>query len=212
MDIRTAIKRVFGGAARQCDADELLAGVRQAYSAAATDPERPLPFPVGKTFAEGVGYPRALLDTLPEEAVRSFAGVGKVGEFAEIAAGSVVLDIGCGAGLDSLLAARKAGPAGRVVGLDFSRAMVAQATVACRRAGVSTILFCCGDAGRLPVPTAAVDVVLVNGIFNLNPERQGLFREMARVLRPGGLAFAAELVFTRPQPAKGARDINEWLN
>jgi len=212
MDIMAGIKRLLGVSERRASVAELLAVVREAYSAAATDPEQPLPFPVGQSFAEGVGYPRTLLDSLPLEAVSSFAGVGQVGELAEIAPGSVVLDIGCGAGLDSLLAARKAGPHGRVVGLDFSRAMVAKATTASRRAGVSTILFCCGDAGRLPLATAAVDVVLVNGIFNLNPERQGLFREMARVLKPGGEAYAAELVFTREQRINGSRDLNGWLN
>jgi ubiquinone/menaquinone biosynthesis C-methylase UbiE len=90
--------------------------------------------------------------------------------------------------------------------------MLHKAVVAGRRAGEATILYCCGDAGRIPVATASVDVVLVNGIFNLNPGRGGLFLEMARVLKPGGRAFAAELVFTRPQPAKTVRDIKDWLS
>lgn len=212
MDIKAGIKKLFGGSARCCEADELLAGVRRAYSAAATDPGRTHPFPVGKAFAQGVGYSPSLLDSLPAEAVDSFAGVGPVAGFAEIEPGARVLDIGCGAGLDSLLAARKSGVGGRVVGLDFSHAMLTQAMVAARRAGEGTILYCCGDAGHLPLATASVDVVLANGIFNLNPERQGLFREMARVLRPGGRAFAAELVFTQPQSAQGVRDINDWLS
>ena len=211
MGIVGGIMNVLGLGRRRSDAAELLVGVRQAYSDAALDPSQSLPFPVGRAFAEGVGYPKAILDSLPAEAVSSFAGVGPLGEFAEIDPGATVLDLGCGAGLDSLLAARKCGASGRVLGIDFSQAMLAKARVASRLAGVSNILHCSADAGRLPLTTASVDVVLVNGIFNLNPGRWGLFQEMARVLKPGGVTFAAELVFTRPQKIKEARDIKEWL-
>lgn len=212
MGIKDGIRKLFGRAGRGCAADELISGVRQAYSAAARDPGRTHPFPVGKAFAQEVGYAPAVLDTLPDEAVASFAGVGPVAGFAEIEPGARVLDIGCGAGLDSLLAARRSGPDGRVVGVDFSRSMLAKARVAVRRAGETMILYGCADAAHLPLATASVDVVLVNGIFNLNPRRTELFREMARVLRPGGKAFAAELVFTRPRRAKTIRDINDWLS
>ena len=212
MGILSGIKRIFGGSAKGYGADELLSGVREAYSAVAEDPARRHSFPVGKEFAESVGYPRLALDTLPAEVSDSFAGVGDVAVFAEIASKAVVLDIGCGAGLDSLIAAGKAGPDGRVIGLDFSRAMLDKAMAARRRAGVTTVAFCCGAAGYLPIGSGAIDVVLVNGIFNLNPERRLLFQEMARVVRPGGAVFAAELVFTRPQVNKPIRNLDDWFS
>lgn len=212
MHILSIIKKIFGSSAQCCEADDLLAAVRRAYSAAADEPLQAHPFPVGKAFAEEVGYPRLLLESLPLEASDSFAGVSNVGVFAEIAAGSVVLDIGCGAGLDSLLAAKKAGDSGRVLGLDFSKAMLGKAIAASRRAGMQTLHYCCADAGCLPLATGSVDVALVNGIFNLNPRRTSLFHEMARVLRPGGSVYAAELVFTRPQAAKKVRNLNDWFS
>ncbi len=212
MGIRSGIKKMFGISAQGCDADELLAGVRDAYTAAAEDPNRRHPFPVGKAFAESVGYPRRVLDALPAEASDFFAGVGAVAVFAEIAPGAVVLDIGCGAGLDALIAAGKAGPGGRVMGLDFSRSMLARARAASRRAGITTLSYCCGAAGYLPVVTGAFDVALVNGIFNLNPDRGRLFQEMARVIRPGGAVYAAELIFTRPQADKPIRSLDDWFS
>lgn len=212
MGLWQGVRRLFRGSGKESGGAELLAGVRQAYSAAASDPGQPQPFPVGRSFAEEVGYPAALLDSLPKESSDSFAGVGSVGAFAEIAPGARVLDLGCGAGLDALIAARKSGPAGWVVGLDFSLAMLAKAAVASRRAGIATLLYCAGEAGRLPIASGSIDVVLVNGIFNLNPERGQLFQELARVLRLGGAVYAAELIFTRPRASRRVREINEWLS
>lgn len=196
---------------RCCDDEALLDGVRRAYSEAANDPFRPHPFPVGKVFAESVGYPKELLDTLPDEASESFAGAGNIAVVAEIDPGSVVLDLGCGTGLDSLIAARKTGPSGRVVGIDFSPPMLTKAISASRRARMGGILYCCADAGCLPLPSQSIDVVLVNGIFNLNPVRDRLFAEMARVLKPGGVVNAVELVFTKAQQVKPVRNLNDWF-
>ncbi len=203
---------MLGRSPRHCDATELLSGVRQAYSAAANDPATKHPFPVGKAFAESLGYSRLLLESLPQDASESFAGVSNVGVFAEIAEGSVVLDLGCGTGLDSLLAATKTGDRGRVLGLDFSKAMLQKAITASRLAGRQAIDFCCADATCLPIATGSIDVALVNGIFNLNPYRSLLFQEIARVLRTGGTVFAAELVFTRPQRLKKVRNLNDWFS
>jgi len=211
MGLMSGIQGLLGKGERCCNDDALLAGVQLAYSAAASDPFRQHPFPVGKSFAESVGYPKELLDSLPDEASASFAGVGNVGVVAEIGAASTVLDLGCGTGLDSLLAAAKAGPSGRVVGVDFSAAMLGKAIVASRRAGAKNILYCCADAGRLPLPGHTIDVALVNGIFNLNPVRGRLFMEMARVLKPGGVVHATELVFTRPQETKPVRNLKDWF-
>ena len=172
---------------------QLRSAVQRAYSAAAERPAEKHAFPVGRVLAERLGYPAELLDTLPPASVDAFAGVSTVSLSATIPAGSIVLDLGCGAGLDSLIAARRAGAGGRVIGIDFSDSMLGRA----RRAAslsAANVTPCRADAEHLPLAAASIDVALVNGIFNLNPARPLIFQELARVLRPGGAVFSAELI------------------
>lgn len=183
---------------RRPDDQELRSAVRDAYSGAADAPDAKHSFPVGRAFAASLGYPEELLDRLPASAVDAFAGVCNVSITADIPPGAVVLDLGCGAGLDSLIAAERVGPSGEVVGVDFSQAMVDRATAAAEAAGLDNLRVVQGDAEAVPLEDACIDVVLVNGIFNLNPFRSRLFAELARVLRPGGMLFAAELILRAP--------------
>ncbi len=185
--------------------------VRDAYSAAADRPTEKHPFPVGRAFAESLGYPTDLLDSLPAVAVDAFAGVSNVSLFAEIQTGTTVLDLGCGAGLDSLIAARRVGPTGKMTGVDFSDTMLDRARAAADEARVDNLTFRKADAERLPLPDASVDVALVNGIFNLNPARESIFRELARVVRRGGTAYAAELILARPLPAEINQSDADWF-
>lgn len=171
--------------------------VRGAYSAAAIAPQAKHAFPVGRVFAEQVGYSAELLETLPSTAVEAFAGVSAVSLFAEIPRGAAVLDLGCGAGLDSLIAARRVGPSGKVTGVDFSPAMLQRARDAAAEAQVNQIEFLEAEAYRLPIADGQFDIALVNGIFNLNPMRTEIFRELARVVRPGGSVYGAELILTQ---------------
>jgi SAM-dependent methyltransferase len=184
------------------DSVHLRSAVHAAYSAAAERPAQKHAFPVGRVLAERLGYPADLLDTLPPVAVEAFAGVSTLAVSAPIPARARILDLGCGAGLDSLILARRVGPTGRVVGIDFSEAMLARARQAAAASGVE-VTFRRGDAERLPLDDASVDVALVNGIFNLNPARGEIFRELARVVRPGGYVYVAELVLreavTKPE-------------
>ena len=173
---------------------ELRDQVRQAYSAAASEPGGKHPFPVGRRFASSVGYPPELLDTLPAEAVDAFCGVSNVAVFAGIPEGATVLDLGCGAGLDSLIAARRAGPAGTVFAIDFSDTMLERTAKAAEAAGCGNVVVRRADAEALPLEDASIDVAIVNGIFNLNPAREAIFRELARVVRPGGDVFGAEII------------------
>ena len=175
---------------------ELRGLVREAYSAAAQRPQDLHAFPVGRRLASSLGYPDDLLASLPPASVEAFSGVSNVSLLAEIPEGAAVLDLGCGAGMDAMIAARRAGPAGKVVGLDFSAAMLARAHSFTER-----ILFVQADAERMPLHDASIDVALINGIFNLNPAREAIFRELARVLRLGGTAYAAELILRHPQPS-----------
>lgn len=172
---------------------QLRAAVQGAYSAAAERPSEKHAFPVGRILAEQLGYPKDLLETLPPVAVDAFAGVSNVSVFAAIPGDARVLDLGCGAGLDSLIAAQRVGAAGRVVGIDFSDSMLVRARHSAAMLGV-VVTILRGDAEQLPLKNAAVDVALVNGIFNLNPARTQIFQELARVVHPGGRVYAAELV------------------
>ena len=186
-------------------------GVRGAYSAAAEDSQRKHPFPVGRQFAESLGYAPEQLAKLPAVSVEAFAGVSNVAVSAAIAPGATVLDLGCGAGLDSLLAAAKTGPLGRVIGVDFSRSMLDRARRGASEAGFSNIESREADAERLPIEDASVDVAMVNGIFNLNPTRDAIFRELARVMRPGGVVYAAELILRHPVQKPEVIDEANWF-
>jgi SAM-dependent methyltransferase len=177
---------------------ELYEGVRKAYSAASKRPTDRHPFPVGRDFAESIGYPKVLLDSLPDKCVEAFTGVSNVSVFAEIPEGSTVLDLGCGAGLDALIAAGKTGPSGCVIGADFSRSMLERARQSAREAGITWLEFQENPAESLSLKDNGIDVALVNGIFNLNPKREAIFKELSRVVRPGGSVFAAELILTKP--------------
>lgn len=185
--------------------------VRDAYSAAASDPASKHPFPLGRTFAESVGYPSDVLDSIPASAVESFAGASNVAIFADIPTGATVLDVGCGAGLDALIAARRTGPLGSVVGVDFSAIMLERAGRAATVAGLTNVEFRQADAERIPVSDGSIDVALVNGMINLNTDRTSIFRELARAVRPGGHVFCAELILIEPLPEDEAACPANWF-
>lgn len=182
------------------DQDRVRESVKQAYSQIAENPTEASLFPAGRALAEGVGYPPELLDALPAASVNAFCGLSDVSLFAELSAGMSVLDVGCGAGLDTLIAARRIGEKGKVFAVDFSETMLERARVATLTAHISNVEFLRADAENLPIEDASMDAALVNGIFNLNPHRDQIFSELARVLKPHGTLFAAEIVLAGPLP------------
>jgi arsenite methyltransferase len=190
---------------------DLCTKVRDAYSAAALHPKHAHAFPVGREFALSLGYPDDALATLPAQCVEAFAGVSNVSVFADIREGDTVLDLGCGAGLDSLIAAKRTGPAGTIIGFDFSSAMLERARSGFRDTGIHNAVFCRTAAEALPLPDSSIAVAMVNGIFNLNPARDAIFRELARVVEPGGSVYAAELVLREPLPADTLSGENDWF-
>jgi arsenite methyltransferase len=192
-------------------ATQLRQGVHQAYSAAAENPQVEHPFPVGRQFAKSLGYPPGVLADLPASAVEAFAGVSNVAIFADIPAGATVLDLGCGAGLDSLVAAKRVGAAGRVIGIDFSESMLARARQAATEAGLNNVEFHQADAENLLLEDASIDVGLVNGIFNLNPARDLIFHELARVVRSGGAVYGAEIILREPLPPEEQASETNWF-
>jgi ubiquinone/menaquinone biosynthesis C-methylase UbiE len=185
--------------------------VRGAYSAAAEQPQQKHAFPVGRQFAESIGYPAELLSSLPSVACDAFAGVSNVSMFAELPCGATVLDLGCGSGTDTLIAARKVGPTGKVFGVDFSAAMLSRVRQAVAESGTVNVELRESDAERLPIGDATIDVAIVNGIFNLNPARDTIFHELARVVRPRGTVYAAELILSQPLPAEIRVSETDWF-
>ncbi|MCL4795682.1 MAG: methyltransferase domain-containing protein [Bryobacteraceae bacterium] len=172
--------------------------VRAAYSRAAARPEEDHPFRVGADLAEALGYARPLLNDHPL-AADAFVGVSCLPGFVEVDSRMVVLDVGCGSGLDSLAI----GPRVRkLIGLDFSAEMLARAS-----AHLEVVQ---GDAERMPFRDGVFDAVLANGIFNLNPRREEIFAELARVLRRGGRAWGAELILDAPLEEE-ARTRASWF-
>lgn len=191
------------------------AGIREAvcdaYSEASKHPRGKHPFPVGRAFAQSLGYLNDLLAGLPAVSVEASSGVFNVSVLAEIPEGARVLDLGCGAGVDSLIAARRSGQRGKVVGMDFSASMLERAHSAASAAGLSAVIFCRADAEHLPIKSNSIDVALVNGIFNLNPARAEIFAELARVMRSGGSVYAAELILTGPLSAEVQASDENWF-
>jgi arsenite methyltransferase len=192
-------------------ADLLREKVNGAYSAVAAHPEQKHPFPIGRELAEDLEYPSEVLDNVPQPSVEAFAGVSNVSLFADLPASAAILDLGCGAGMDSIIAARRVGPAGRVIGIDFSEAMLARARAAKALVDLPHLQFQQGDAECLPLADGSIDVALVNGIFNLNPKRREIFSELARVLRPHGRAYVAELILAAPLPEGERAGDSNWF-
>ena len=193
-------------------ADELLDKVREAYSNAADRPGDSHPFPIGYDYALGLGYPEDLLQSLPGTSVERFTGVSNVSVFAEIPAGSTVLDFGCGSGTDSLIAAAITGPEGRVYGVDFSPSAVFHARTGATETGAANANFRQAEGKQLPYADGMFDVALVNGIFNLNPNRAGLFQELARVIRPGGVLYGGEIVLREPMDEEERAGLANWFS
>jgi ubiquinone/menaquinone biosynthesis C-methylase UbiE len=178
---------------------------------AALEPAAKHAFPVGRDFALALGYPLDVIASMPSDAVEAFAGVSNVSVFANLNPGDRVLDLGCGAGLDSLIAARRVGPGGFVCGIDFSAEMLARARSAARASGIYNASFCRAAAEEIPLRTGSIDVAIVNGIFNLNPRRAEIFAELARAIHPGGELYAAELILREPLRPDEAADESNWF-
>jgi arsenite methyltransferase len=192
------------------DVDTLRCEIRDEYAAVAEDPQRGFHFHTGRRLAKILGYSDALLEAVPESAIESFAGTGNPFSLGAIRRGARVVDVGSGAGIDSLIAGHLAGPQGHVIGVDMTPEMLKKAAAAAEAAGMRQVEFRDGYAEALPVPDGWADVVISNGVVNLCPDKLAAFGEMYRVLRPGGRIQIGDILVQKPVPDDAKRDINLW--
>jgi SAM-dependent methyltransferase len=193
------------------DVSSLRAEVRTMYSRVAAAPDGEFHFHRGSDYAVArLGYPPSELAALPLDVTSAFAGVANPHAVGRIPAGSVVVDIGCGAGTDLLLAARHTGPEGRAIGVDMTDAMRRRARDGAAACGLTNVDVRDGDATRLPIEDGTADVVISNGVLNLVPEKARAVAEIVRVLKPGGRVQLADIVIGEVLPEEALRDIDLW--
>lgn len=174
--------------------ESLRESILSRFGKIAQDPGAEKMFPVGVASARKLGYPSPELDALPSRVTESFCGVGHPLGLGEIRAGQTVLDLGSGAGLDSLLAARMVGPTGKGIGIDLCENMIAKARHNARLLGLENLEFHQSEIEALPLSDESVDVVISNGVLNLCPDKRKVLGEVYRVLRPGGRLQMADIL------------------
>ncbi|MGD8330323.1 MAG: methyltransferase domain-containing protein [Acidobacteriota bacterium] len=192
------------------DSDEVRAAIRAEYGEVATSPEKGFHFHTGRKLAAIIGYRDEWLAGIPERAIESFAGTGSPFSIRELDPGERVVDIGSGAGVDSLIAGKMVGSDGEVVGIDMTPEMLARARAARDEAGMEQVRFVDGYMEELPVEDGWADVVISNGVFNLTPNKPRVLREMFRVLRPGGRLQIADIMVEKEVSAAAKQKIDLW--
>lgn len=192
------------------DGAALACAVQDKYTEVAETPEHGFHFHTGRPLARMLRYPDEWVNATPPAVVERFAGVGNPFRLGPLPEGAVVLDVGAGAGFDAQQAARQVGPRGRVIGVDLTPAMVAKARAGAAAAGLANVEFHEGRAEALPLPDASVDVVISNGVINLCPDKGAVYRELCRVLRPGGRLQVADVMVQMPVPDDAKADIDLW--
>jgi arsenite methyltransferase len=193
----------------ELDVELLKSEIKKTYSSVSDDPDRDFIFPTGRAWAEDLEYP-AELANVPDSAVESFAGVANPWQLGRLAVGERVLDLGSGAGTDSLIAAQMIGDTGRVTGIDMTPKMLARARAAASEMGIDNAEFVEAEAEQLPFPDASFDVVISNGVIDLIPDKDAVFAELFRVLAPGGRIQIADVTIQNPVSEEGRRDIDLW--
>jgi ubiquinone/menaquinone biosynthesis C-methylase UbiE len=194
------------------DAQELETKVKDMYRHVAEEPAGNYHFELGRTLADRLGYPGDVLDRVPPGATESFAGVGYFFDLAELRQGERVVDLGSGSGMDAFVAALEVGPDGKVVGIDFTTEQLAKSSGLARDAGFSQIEFLSGRIEALPVEDGSFDCVISNGVINLSPEKERVFAEAARALKPGGRLAIADIVSEQQLKESIVCDADLWAS
>jgi len=184
--------------------------VKNKYRDVARNPNADYHFHTGRPLAARLGYDRALVDALPDEAVESFAGVANPFSLRTLETGEKVVDAGSGGGFDCFVAAQQVGPQGSVVGVDMLAEMLDKSRAAARLMGLAQVEFREGLLEQIPVPDGWADVVISNGVINLCADKKQTFSELWRVLRPGGSLQFSDIANGKPVPANALHDIDLW--
>ena len=196
---------------KEMSSDEIKEAVKEKYSRVAKDPCATFNFPVGKEFAIKVGYPKEILDKLPRSMYESFTGANNPQPFIELKKGDIVLDLGCGAGLDLYFYAKAVGGNVKVYGLDISEDMTNKAKANMDAVGIKNVEIKCGHSDNLSFQDNFFDVVASNGIYNLSPDKEVVMREVFRVLKSGGRTVFSEVVLKDKLPDDVRKNIDDWF-
>jgi arsenite methyltransferase len=195
---------------RALDTQELEQRVKEMYREVAEEPDKDFHFETGRQLAERLGYRAEELDAIPAPSIDSFAGVGYYFDLAAIEPDDVVVDLGSGSGMDSFLAGRQTGEAGRVVGIDMTEAQLTKARRLATEHGFANVEFVEAHIEQLPIEKSSADVVISNGVINLSPDKAKVFAEAARVLRSGGRLAIADIVTATQLPEGVTCDAALW--
>lgn len=185
-------------------------GIHDKYKKVAATPEGNFRYPSGRAGLEAQKYDPEVLNALPDEVLASYCGVGNPFSLGLIDNGESVLDIGCGAGVDTLVAAILAGPSGKAVGIDLTAEMLARARENLRKTSIENVSFQKASAEELPFPEQSFDVVISNGVFNLVPDKLKALKEVWRVLKPDGRLMMADQILTTEPPADMKSMLESW--
>jgi arsenite methyltransferase len=192
------------------DIHTLRLAIQDEYAEVACNPMKGFHFHTGRPLARILEYPDEWLIGIPESSIESFAGTGNPFSLGSLAAGNFVVDLGCGAGIDSLIAARMVGSEGRVIGVDMTSVMLEKAQAAADEAGLENVEFCEAYAEELPIPDGWADVVISNGVLNLMPDKPAVLKELFRVLKPEGRLQIGDILVQEAVPEGAKRKIDLW--
>jgi SAM-dependent methyltransferase len=192
------------------DVDVLRGEIRKTYTEVSTEQDREFIFPTGRSWAQELGYPEPELSRIPDASVKSFAGVANHWALGRVGPGEVVLDLGCGAGTDLLIAAQMTGPSGRAIGVDMTTAMLERTRASASEMGLENVALHETLIEALPLEDASVDLVISNGVIDLVPDKEAVFDEIDRVLRPGGRLQIADVVIHHEVSEDARKRIDLW--
>ncbi len=193
------------------DVDTLRQAIQEEYAEVAANPQKGFHFHTGRPLARMLEYADEWLEGLPESCIESFAGTGNPFSLGELRPGERVVDVGCGAGIDSLIAAKKVGPEGRVIGVDMTPSMLEKARRAAKEARLDKVVeFREGYAEALPIDDGWADLVISNGVLNLMPDKDAALEEMSRMLKPGGRLQIGDILVQKAVPESAKRKIDLW--
>ncbi len=192
------------------DVDVLRTEIQKTYTEVSTEPQQEFIFPTGRAWAQELGYPEPELTRVPDPSVESFAGVANHWLLGRVEPGQVVLDLGCGSGTDLLIAAQMTGPSGRAIGVDMTTAMLERTRASAAEMGLGNVTLHQALIEELPLETSSVDLVISNGVIDLVPDKESVFDEIDRVLRPGGRLQIADVVIHHEVSEDARKRIDLW--